>query len=70
MTAQALRRTETETDYQPPAWISASSIAQRYEVSVKTVWCWAKSGRIPGGTKIGPNCTRWRLSEVIDALEG
>ena len=50
-------------------WVSANSLATRLETTPSTIWRWAKSGRIPAPTKIGPGTTRWRLDEVMCALE-
>lgn len=51
-------------------WASDVQVCQRYGVSRCTVWRWAKEGRLPPPVKIGPSITRWRLSEVIEKLEG
>jgi prophage regulatory protein len=58
-----------QSSAQESQWVSAATLANRYEVSQKTIWGWAKSGRIPPAVKIGPNITRWKLSEVIAAVE-
>jgi len=47
------------------ALISAATVAQTYEVSEKTVWLWAKAGRIPAPVMRGKNCTRWRKSDIL-----
>ena len=54
----------------PTIWASDIQISQRYGVSRCTVWRWAKERRLPPPVKIGPSITRWRLTEVIEKLEG
>jgi prophage regulatory protein len=54
----------------PVEWASDLQIAKRYGVARCTVWRWRNEGRLPEPTKIAANTTRWRLSEVIEALEG
>lgn len=49
-------------------WVSAKFLSGYYEVTPKTIWAWAKSGRLPPPEKIGPNCTRWDF-EKIQELE-
>lgn len=45
-------------------WVSANYLAQYFEVTPKTIWTWAKSGRLPEPKKIGPNVTRWDITEI------
>lgn len=33
-------------------------------VSVATVWRWSATGNFPTPLKIGPNATRWRVSDI------
>lgn len=54
----------------PIEWANDIQLAQRFAVSRATIWRWHKQGILPPATKIGPNITRWRLSEVIEKLEG
>ena len=54
----------------PIEWASDIQLAQRYSVSRATIWRWVTEGNLPKPKKLGANCTRWRLSEVIEALEG
>ena len=48
---------------------SVKDVAERYRVSVVTVWRWAREGRIPPPVQLSPGCTRWNLHEldVLDA---
>ena len=52
-----------------PEWVADTFLANRYAVSRQCVWRWAKDGRIPPPVKLTPGCTRWRLVDVIAALE-
>ena len=53
-----------------PEFASDTDLARRYSVSRASIWRWSKEGIIPKPQKLGPNCTRWRLAGVVDALEG
>ena len=48
----------------PRRWVSANFLAGYYEVTPKTIWAWAKSGKLPQPQKIGPNCTRWDFEKI------
>ena len=69
MTAQAIQP-DSITPRVPERWGSAATIAAFYGVTPKTVWEWARSGRIPKGRKVGANSTRWWMPAVDAALEG
>ena len=45
-------------------WLTAAQVAERYGVSIPTVWTWAKTKRLPVPHKLAENTTRWRLSEL------
>jgi predicted DNA-binding transcriptional regulator AlpA len=45
-------------------WLTATQVAERYGVSIPTVWTWAKTKRLPVPHKLAENTTRWRLSEL------
>ncbi|MEX0603838.1 MAG: helix-turn-helix domain-containing protein [Marinobacter sp.] len=45
-------------------YLSDKHISERYEVSRQTVWRWVREGKFPAPLKLGPNCTRWKLSDV------
>ena len=47
-------------------FISVGEVADRYNVSVDTIWRWARNGDLPRPVKIGPNVTRWRMSDLTD----
>ncbi|MHA7809380.1 MAG: helix-turn-helix transcriptional regulator [Marinobacter adhaerens] len=50
--------------YTKEKYLSDRELAIRYEVSRVTPWRWTKKGKFPSPIKLGPNCTRWKLSEV------
>lgn len=46
-------------------YLTVSQVADRYGVSNDTVWRWSRAGDLPKPVKVGPNVTRWRLSELM-----
>ncbi len=49
-----------------PKYLSVKSVAQRYEVSVATVWRWAqKKPSFPKGVQLSPGTTRWYLPDLL-----
>jgi len=51
-------------------YFSDRDIAKRFGISRNTVWRWAREGRLPPPTKIGPNCSRWPESAVDELTRG
>ena len=45
--------------------ISVKQLATRYGVTPATIWRWTKNGEFPQPVKLGPNCTRWRESDIL-----
>ena len=45
-------------------YLKDTEVAARYSVHRDTPWRWCKEGRIPAPIKLGPSCTRWRLSDL------
>ena len=45
-------------------WLSPKDLADRYGVSLVSIWRWTKAGRLPQPHKIGPNCVRYCANEV------
>jgi hypothetical protein len=45
-------------------WSSDKTLARYFNTSRKTIWHWAKEGKLPRPHKIGVNTTRWSNSEV------
>ena len=47
-------------------YLSDKDLSERYHITRNTVWRWhRKCGNFPRAIKLSPNCTRWKLSEVI-----
>jgi|GEM_PF-2991319 len=46
------------------AYLDAAEIARRLGISIKTVFRWAKEGKLPPGVKFG-RLRRWRRSELV-----
>ena len=42
-------------------------LARYYNTTRKTIWCWAKQGKLPSPRKIGDNTTRWCNREIKEA---
>ena len=57
-----------ETPFPTRVWLTAAQVAERYGVSIPTVWTWAKTKRLPVPHKLAENTTRWRLCE-LDAFD-
>lgn len=47
-----------------PQVLSVYQVAAMFGVSKATVWRWASSGILPKPIKLGPNTTRWRVSDL------
>ena len=47
-------------------YLSVDQVAQRYGVSTDSIWRWKRAGDFPAAVRIGPNCTRWRLSDILE----
>jgi len=47
-------------------FLSVDQVAERYGVSTDSIWRWKRQGRFPAAVSIGPNCTRWRLSDLVE----
>lgn len=39
-------------------------VAERFGVARETIWRWRAKGEFPRPYKLGPNMTRWRLSDI------
>lgn len=53
-------------EVRPHLWYRASDLARRWQVHEITIWSWARKGRIPRPTKLGPNTTRWKGQAILD----
>lgn len=47
-------------------YFTVDQVAARYGVSSDSIWRWKRKGDCPAPVRIGPNCTRWRLSDLIE----
>ena len=45
-------------------WSTDKTLARYFSTSRKTIWAWAKEGRIPKPHKISANMTRWANDEL------
>ena len=65
-----MQQTTVQGETPPPirVWLTAAQVADRYGVSIPTVWTWAKTKRLPVPHKLAENTTRWRLCE-LDAFD-
>jgi excisionase family DNA binding protein len=44
-------------------FLRAREVAERLDVSLRTVWAWTAAGRLPPPFRMG-RVTRWRSSEI------
>ena len=47
-------------------YLTVDEVAERYGVSVDSIWRWKRKGNFPLAVRVGPGCTRWRMSDLID----
>lgn len=45
-------------------YISDKELSKLLEVSRQTIWRWVREGHFPAPVRLGPSCTRWKLSDV------
>ena len=45
-------------------WSTDKTLARYFSTTRKTVWYWAKEGKIPQPKKISANMTRWNNVEI------
>jgi prophage regulatory protein len=50
-------------------FVTARDVAELLCVSPRTVWRWASSGQLPAPVRVGPRCTRWRVSDLQRYLD-
>jgi len=41
-------------------------LARRYSVRRATIWDWVRTRNFPRPIKFSPQCSRWRMSAVLD----
>lgn len=49
-------------------WVNAAKLAEHFSVSQVTIWRWAKEGIIPKPRNLSPGTSRWKISDVENAL--
>ncbi len=47
-----------------PQYLSADSIAERFEIHVQTLRRWVKQGRFPKPTPLTAGTVRWRSNDI------
>ena len=47
-------------------YLTVEQVAERYGVSTDSIWRWKRNGRFPAPVRVGPNCTRWRLADILE----
>lgn len=47
-------------------YLSVKQLAERYGVSVHTIWRWAKAEKFPQPVKLGIGVTRWLEADVLE----
>lgn len=47
-------------------FFSVDQVAKRYGVSTDSIWRWKRQGNFPAPVRLGPNCTRWRLADLVE----
>lgn len=47
-------------------YLTDKQVAERFAVSTDSIWCWKRQGNFPAPVRVGPNCTRWRLADVLE----
>lgn len=45
-------------------YLTVDQVAKRLNVSSDSIWRWKRAGQFPPAVRVGPGCTRWRLSDV------
>lgn len=50
--------------------MSVKQVAALLNIGKSTVWCWAASGRLPKPERYGSRCSRWKLGDILDAVNG
>ena len=53
-------------NHDPPTdqMLTVKDVADCLSISVRSVWRWTKSGKIPAPIKLGFHVVRWRASEI------
>ncbi|SEP62119.1 helix-turn-helix transcriptional regulator [Thalassovita taeanensis] len=50
----------------PDTYLSDKDLSNRYSITRNTVWRWHRErADFPRAVKLSPNCTRWKISEIL-----
>ena len=47
-----------------PQFLSIKEVCTRLCVSKGSIYLWLQAGRFPAPVKLGPNCVRWKVSDI------
>ncbi|MGY6534121.1 MAG: helix-turn-helix transcriptional regulator [Pararhodobacter sp.] len=47
-------------------YLTVEQVAKHFNVSTATIWRLKRDGEFPAPVRIGKNCTRWRLADVLE----
>lgn len=47
-------------------FLTVDQVANRYGVSTDSIWRWKRNGEFPDPVRVGPNCTRWRIADLLE----
>jgi prophage regulatory protein len=47
-------------------YLNVDQVAERYGVSTDSIWRWKRNGDFPAPVRVGPNCTRWRMADLLE----
>ena len=47
-------------------YLTVEQVAKHFNVSTATIWRLKRDGEFPAPVRIGKNCTRWRLVDVLE----
>jgi len=56
-------------DQNPDRRLSAKEVSELCGIGLSTTWKWAADGRLPKPQRYGNRCSRWRLADVLEALD-
>lgn len=61
-----MRGTEIPDQHAADDFVDVKFITARYDISQPTAWRWVKTNHLPAPVRLGPNCTRWRMSALLE----
>ena len=64
MSAQLPTRDKPALPRGDDRWLRSRELQRRLGVHKTTLWRWVLDERFPAPTKLGPNVTAWKLSDV------